>query len=175
MKALFKIVDGLDLKNPYAQLRASIDGEFFKVEEREFKVFRPVTTASYKIHLKNIIANISTNEHELIEQNKSAIGRGVVGGLIFGPAGIILGGLSGVGTKKSVKKRQYFIVSYLSSDGEICNITFLTDSVSDPVTTKLFNKHMIKKLARVKPVPEVEELQAKIKQEEKEENTETIL
>lgn len=167
LKSLMKLVDGLSLKNQQAQLRVSSDGEYFVVEERELRVFRTTaTTATYKIPLKNIITTITTSENELVEQDKSVIGRGVVGGVIFGPVGLVLGGLSGVGKKKSMKQRQYFIVSYLSADGEICNVTFLPDSTSSPSIMKKFNKYMLKELDRVTPNPKAEKLRSELEQEE---------
>ena len=42
-------------------------------------------------------------EYETIEKDKSVIGRAVVGGLLLGPVGAIVGGMSGIGTKKETK------------------------------------------------------------------------
>ena len=42
-------------------------------------------------------------EYETIEKDKSVIGRAVVGGLLLGPVGAIVGGMSGIGAKKETK------------------------------------------------------------------------
>ncbi|GIN37792.1 hypothetical protein [Heyndrickxia oleronia] len=158
MKALFALIDGLKLKDPYTQLRLSLDTEYLIIEERAFKVFRPVTEATYKVPLKNIIATIATTEKELVDKNKSAIGRGVAGGLLFGPAGLILGGLSGVGTKKGLQSNHLFIISYLSSKGEIENITLNTHKVSNAQVTNKFQRYVQKELKRIQPSEKVAEI-----------------
>jgi len=38
------------------------------------------------------------------EEDKSVVGRAVVGGLLFGPLGAVVGGMSGVGKKEKVEK-----------------------------------------------------------------------
>lgn len=57
-------------------------------------------------------------ETEIVEKNKSVIGRAVAGGLIFGGIGAVVGGISGTGTKAKKERHFYFIISYVSSDGE---------------------------------------------------------
>ncbi len=42
-------------------------------------------------------------EYATIEKDKSVIGRAIVGGLLLGPVGAIVGGMSGIGTKKETK------------------------------------------------------------------------
>ncbi|MCL2492537.1 MAG: hypothetical protein FWF33_00635 [Clostridiales bacterium] len=57
-------------------------------------------------------------EIEYQQKNKSVVGRGIGGGILFGPVGAIVGGMSGLGTKTKVKKTKtkitdyYFIVNY---------------------------------------------------------------
>lgn len=43
---------------------------------------------------------------------------------MFGPAGLILGGLSGIGTKTAVTIETAFVVSYVNKNGEIDNLVF---------------------------------------------------
>lgn len=43
---------------------------------------------------------VTPEEREIIDKDKSVIGRAVVGGLILGPVGAVVGGMSGLGTKK---------------------------------------------------------------------------
>lgn len=58
-------------------------------------------------------------QHEIIEKNKSVIGRGIAGGLLFGGAGAIVGAISGTtGKKKKKESKLCFIISYTSSSGE---------------------------------------------------------
>ena len=55
---------------------------------------------------------------EIKKVNKSAIGRAVAGGLLFGGVGAVVGAVSGIGKKDKKKRHFYFIISYTSSAGE---------------------------------------------------------
>lgn len=63
------------------------------------------------IHNSQIINTQFADTAELAKQNKSVVGRAVVGGLIMGPLGAIVGGMSGIGTK-NVKNNSYLVVNY---------------------------------------------------------------
>lgn len=66
---------------------------------------------------KIIDARIMT-EKEISESNKSVIGRAVVGSLLLGPLGGIVGGMSGIGSKKKETNKTFMIITYISSDEE---------------------------------------------------------
>ena len=57
-------------------------------------------------------------ETEIVEKNKSSIGRAVAGGLLFGGVGAVVGAVSGVGKKEKKVQKFLFIISYTSSAGE---------------------------------------------------------
>lgn len=56
------------------------------------------------------------SEKEVIEHNKSVLGRAAVGGLVFGPLGAIVGGMSGTGTKQKVQNKYFFVINYHPAD-----------------------------------------------------------
>ena len=64
------------------------------------------------------------NEKEITEADKSSVGRAVVGGVLRGPLGAVVGGMSGIGKKKKTKYKDYFVVNYTSSVGEPSVISF---------------------------------------------------
>ena len=66
----------------------------------------------YNIHHSQIINLKSASTEELIQVNKSVIGRAVVGGLILGPLGAIIGGMSGIGNKDKSINKKYFIINF---------------------------------------------------------------
>ncbi len=70
-----------------------------------------------KISLKDISNVAIISDKEIIEKDKSVIGRGVVGSVLFGGAGLILGGLSGLNKKQVVQNVDYLIINY-KEDGE---------------------------------------------------------
>lgn len=63
-----------------------------------------------QIHRSQIISVKKSTTNELIQANKSVIGRAVVGGLILGPLGAIVGGMSGLGSK--AVNKSYLIINF---------------------------------------------------------------
>lgn len=51
-------------------------------------------------------------EKEIIEKDKSVVGRAVIGTFVAGPIGTIIGGLSGVGNKKKKKNYRILVIVY---------------------------------------------------------------
>lgn len=70
-----------------------------------------------KISLKDISNVAIISDKEIIEKDKSVIGRGIVGNVLFGGAGLILGGLSGLQKKQVEQDIDYLIINY-KSNGE---------------------------------------------------------
>lgn len=64
------------------------------------------------ISLKDISNVAIISDKEIIEKDKSVIGRGIVGNVLFGGAGLILGGLSGLNKKQVVQNIDYLIINY---------------------------------------------------------------
>ena len=52
------------------------------------------------------------SEKEIIEHNKSVGGRAIAGGLILGPLGLLVGGMSGIGSNKSTKIKMFMVINY---------------------------------------------------------------
>lgn len=70
-----------------------------------------------KISLKDISNVAIISDKEIIEKDKSVIGRGIVGNVLFGGAGLILGGLSGLQKKQVEQDIDYLIINY-KNNGE---------------------------------------------------------
>ncbi len=66
----------------------------------------------YPIHNSQIISLKQTSQEDLSKTDKSVIGRAVVGGLILGPLGAIVGGMSGIGSKEKIKNKHYLVINY---------------------------------------------------------------
>lgn len=56
-------------------------------------------------------------ETEIVQQNKSVIGRAAAGGIVFGPVGAIVGAVSGAGAKEKKEIHRLFVISYTPSSG----------------------------------------------------------
>ena len=66
----------------------------------------------YPIHYSQIISLKQTSLEELTKTDKSIVGRAVVGGLILGPLGAIVGGMTGIGNKEKSVNIHYLVMNY---------------------------------------------------------------
>lgn len=98
----------------------------------------------YKIHESQIISLEKTTESELIKMDKSVIGRAVVGGLILGPLGAIIGGLSGVGSREKISQKNYLIINFWDTESRAAQ-TLLIRSSNEPTLFILRQKKEIEK------------------------------
>lgn len=58
-------------------------------------------------------------EQDIQEKSKSVLGRAAIGGLLLGPVGAVVGGMSGLqGTKKKEKTREFIIINYTTGNDE---------------------------------------------------------
>ena len=67
---------------------------------------------------------------EVLEKDKSVLKRAAVGTLL-GPVGAIVGGMSGIGSKKKEKNNRIIVIGYMS-DGEQKQITFMDGKGTTP-------------------------------------------
>lgn len=77
------------------------------------------------IAYSDIISVQPYTETELKTQNKSVLGRAVVGGALLGGAGAIVGGMTGLNKREVEKDRRYIILTY-RKDGELTERVFET-------------------------------------------------
>lgn len=82
-------------------------------------------------------------EKEIVEQDKSVVGRAVAGTLLAGPLGTIVGGMSGIGNKKKKKNYRILTINY----GEGKSIVILEDkwAANFDKFNKEINKYIITK------------------------------
>ena len=85
-------------------------------------------------------------ETEIVQKNKSVIGRAVAGGLLLGGVGATVGAISGTGKKEEKHHKFLFIISYTSSSGQDAFLKF--EDISTLKGLKLANK--LKELCNIK-------------------------
>lgn len=95
-----------------------------------------------KISLKEISNVAIISDKEIIEKDKSVIGRGVVGSVLFGGAGLILGGLSGLKKKQVEQNVDYLIINYKENgEDKVVNV-YANEGVFDKGFMKGLNYAM---------------------------------
>lgn len=65
-----------------------------------------------ELHNSQIISIDFADTSRLLSEDKSVIGRAVVGGLLMGPMAAIIGGMSGIGQKTHLVNSGYLVVNY---------------------------------------------------------------
>ncbi|WP_195430890.1 hypothetical protein [Clostridium sp. D46t1_190503_E9] len=113
-------VDGIEGygKGLAVELSLNLDNECLTIKSRIVK--KP------DINLKfvQIIGVNVVSERDIIEKSKSVAGRAVVGGVLLGPLGAIVGGISGVGNKQKSETNYYMIINYKSKEEETKVVSF---------------------------------------------------
>lgn len=111
-KMFFNSVEGLNI-NP---------NEKIELEKMEGKIVirKALTTIVLEeIDYKDIVSIYRYDEREVIEKNKSVLGRAIIGGVLTGGIGAVVGGISGVGTKNKKGKLKFFIdIEYFKNNSK---------------------------------------------------------
>ena len=105
---------------------AAIDGDFDRTENtvqeiphgkvsialhtHGVQIFKGLTF--YPIHNSQIINIKTASKGEIIQSSKSVIGRAAVGGLILGPLGAVIGGMSGLNKTEKFIDKNYIIINF---------------------------------------------------------------
>lgn len=89
----------------------------------------PKNSNSPVVHImfNQLIDCASIHDEMVTEKDKSVIGRAIIGGVLTGGLGAIIGGISGIGTKKKKKKTHYLVLNYKSKDNGIKVASFRMD------------------------------------------------
>lgn len=120
-------INGIDLYNKNIPTTLSLDKnkQSLVIESKE------PNYPTYIISFKQIIATNVLTENEILQEDKSVVSRAIVGGVLLGPLGTIIGGMSGVGNKTNKQIHYYLIINYKNKDGEIKIISFETAGFSN--------------------------------------------
>ena len=113
-------VDGLENFSPGLAINITTDDNENKLVIKSAVVKKPEINLRYE----QITGINVTSEKEILEKSKSVTGRAVVGGVLLGPLGAIVGGMSGIGDKKKEKTHYYLIINYKAKDDEIKVLSF---------------------------------------------------
>lgn len=114
------------------------------------KIVIDAKNQAFEIPIDKIKAVAVHTERELIEKGKSVVGRAIIGTLIVPGLGTIVGGLSGIGTKKKRGRTHYFLIlNYLDKNGQMAAITFLNGLT--PSNKMLYFANSLKSVIDARP------------------------
>lgn len=83
----------------------------------------------FEIPTERLRAAEYKTETEIIEKQKNVVGRAMIGNLFLGPVGAVVGGMTGLGSKKKKGKRKgYLIINYINNNGDLDAIMFVDNS-----------------------------------------------
>lgn len=151
MKTIMVYKDGLPDTPDSELFEVDMDRENMILSQITLGVLKNKVIQTYKIPLENIVECGFVTEKEVISADKSVVGRGLVGGFLFGPAGLVLGGMSGIGSKKKEKTIGLFVITYLSprSPGELKSFVLDTGWNNRDLHNINFAKEARKKVEKV--------------------------
>lgn len=117
--------EGLSGVGKNASCKIKLDDDYITIDEVALSLKGFKTVKTFKVPIENVVSVEVITEENIKEKSKSVVGRGVAGAVVFGPAGLILGGLSGVGVKKKKDITRLFCISYTrSEDQKVQNLVF---------------------------------------------------
>lgn len=95
-----------------------------------------------KLNVDQLTGINSFTDVQIQEANKSVVGRAAIGGILFGGLGAVVGGMSGLSSKKKRKYRSFLVLNYRSSDTE--EIKVLSFETGLPVSSKFLKAVQVK-------------------------------
>lgn len=119
-------VEGLSVFNLQEDITIALDLENNRVS---FTSAMDKNKPEVSLDFEKIKSIKEITDKEVIEKNKSVVGRAAVGTLIAGPLGTIVGGLSGTGSNKEVKEKRIVTIGY-ESQGEDKDIVLIQGQYS---------------------------------------------
>ena len=131
----------------------------FRPKGLQIEIMKGISYYSVGILESNILSVNLEGQNQLFEQkNKSVIGRAIVGGLILGPVGAIVGGMTGIGQKQVATNMPENILSISYLENEIEKILLFSCKNKNRKEVEFFflknykSKFQITHASNIKPI-----------------------
>ena len=134
------IIDKVDMKlvEPIANLKAGYSYMIYLYNDH-ILIKDILSKKDAHLSISQVKEVFYGTETEIIEKNKSVVGRAVIGSIIS-PVGAVVGAISGVGTKKKKVSHTYFIIKFISSEGMEDYVKFEDTNLSGRKFAKKLNE-----------------------------------
>lgn len=112
-------VQGLPKMNDLSICDITINGDYIMMEHLKgigFFSKNVEVVDVFKIHHDKIISLDVIDKTNITSKNKSVVGRGIAGDILFGPVGAMLGGMSGAKADIKTTTKYYFNIGYYGKD-----------------------------------------------------------
>ena len=119
----FSMVDGIPGIPSGFAVAVGVDNDRLTIRKRASK------EEPYSLSLSKLTNVSILTDKEILEKQKSVGGRAVVGALVLGPLGAIVGGMSGIGTKKKTQTHTYLIINYFSEEEKVLSFEIVGASL----------------------------------------------
>lgn len=140
-----KLISGLPQSNIQSHFTFKFEENRLKITEIIFKMFKKDEELQvFWLDMDKIISIDLITEDNIEEKQKSVVGRGVAGAILFGPVGAIIGSASGTKSKKTVEKTGVLVFSYYGKgeeDIKTINVSIVSQNI--PVANKFINYYQI--------------------------------
>lgn len=114
-----ELINGLPQSNNKSSFSLNIEDNKLKISERIVKILKKNEILQvFWLDLDKIISIDLITQDNIEEKQKSVVGRGIAGAVLFGQVGAIIGTASGINTEKTIKKTGVLVVSYYGADEE---------------------------------------------------------
>lgn len=108
----FMMVDGIPSISQGTAVSVTLADSGIEIRQRLGKA------APALLSYAQITRAAGVNETEIKEADKSVIGRAFVGGVLLGPLGAVVGGMSGIGKKEKSQDKTYFVINYTAAGSD---------------------------------------------------------
>lgn len=124
------------------------------VEEKEFvklfftddKLIIKHKKRTIELSYDQLTAIKAANKTDLLKKDASVIGRGIAGGLLLGPVGAIIGGMSAVGKQKHVTG-EFLILNYIPTGQDETKV--MAFDMKNLASAKKIERFVMKKVPRL--------------------------
>ncbi|ALU14570.1 hypothetical protein ACH52_1790 [Eubacterium limosum] len=127
------LINGLPQNDKRSSFFFTFEDSKLKITEKIVGLFKDNELQTFWLDIGKLISIDLITQDNIIEKQKSTVGRGIAGAALFGPVGAIIG-INSKNTEIINQKTGVMVVSYYDKDEEIKTINLSVESQNIPAT-----------------------------------------